>query len=364
MWDALRAAFLRVPGATAADGAADGGGGAGADGATPDQGLPEGTPYRREIYRLLGDLQAYHAFQARLRRPARLRPALGGDPALGDYVLTRLDPPPGAPPAENGGGNTVLLLNSRVRLNTGGTSLPVLRMLSQILDEAGPKLVLSVGFGGGVTADDRAGDVIVTSKARYRLRGELRGYAGNGQTFGGRWAPEATWFDALNFEPLAEPALIAPTVHHAEAPAPPPALAPLLAIDRRPVLTAPLLYDHGFALGAPTVGSANYLGRDGCAADMDAAPVAQACDEHPQKPPCGFVVGILLPLLATLEEDHDSALRKAWMYHFATTFAERVAQNAAGVVHAICRQPLDAGPVQTPLPLPPSGVEYTGQWLW
>src|SRR5918995_4686231 len=68
MWDALRAAFLGLPVPTAATGTGDGGEGGGGD--TPAQGLPEGTPYRREIFCLLRDLPADDAFQARRRRPA------------------------------------------------------------------------------------------------------------------------------------------------------------------------------------------------------------------------------------------------------------------------------------------------------
>jgi nucleoside phosphorylase len=279
-------------------------------------------PYERGFNRVLGDLSAYNLVQVWRDRGARLRPAR--DPRFGRYVMRKV------------GGRDVCLFDSDVRLNTGGPSLPVRRMLDQLLDEAQPRrCVVSVGFGGGVNASQRAGDVVIATSARYRLAADLAGFEQNDEVFGGRWQPPGAWFDRIAFGRVADPQVVAPSPNYRQrALDRPAALAPLLSIDARPVATAPLLTEDGFFLGAPGQSDINYLGKTASATDMDAAPVAAACDRGGVN--CAFVVGLVVPLLMRYDYDYRARLRRAWADHYFTTFAQPAAENAARTVYAMC----------------------------
>jgi nucleoside phosphorylase len=209
-------------------------------------------------------------------------------------------------------------------------------MLDQILGEAQPRrCVVSVGFGGGVNASQRAGDVVVTTSARYRLGGDLAGFDQNDELFGGRWQPPNDWFTGTTFQKTSEPLVVAPSPNYKQrALAQQAAFAPLLSLETRPVVTAPLLTEDGFFLSAPGKSSPDYLGKTACATDMDAAPVAAACDRAGLN--CAFVVALTVPLLMRYAYDYRARLRRAWADHYFATFAERAAQNAARTVRAIC----------------------------
>jgi len=283
------------------------------------------TEYSRDFSRILADLAAYELWQAKAGRSAAVRPQLrrggSGGRCFGSYVL------------ETVGKNVVCLFDSNVCLNTGGPNTPVDRMLEQMLRDARPRLVLSIGFGGGVTADDRVGDIVVTSRALYRLRGDLESFARNGRSYGGCWQPEPEWFGRMTFKPLAEPTLAAPTPgYNVTRVTPPEKVRPLIAIDPRPVITAPLLTSTGFDVGAPT--GEDFLGRVGCATEMDGAPVAVAADAAGID--CGFVVGIVVPLLQRYKHDFEQGFLLGWRDYFVATYAAAAARNVVEVVHRIC----------------------------
>src|SRR5262249_15380739 len=86
---------------------------------------------------------------------------------------------------------TVICFKSELHLNqdgirsqtTPGTStLPVKDLFNQIIDEAQPDVILRVGTGGGVFAEQDLGDVVVTRAAKFRLQDELKNEPFNGKT--------------------------------------------------------------------------------------------------------------------------------------------------------------------------------------
>src|SRR5205814_9460947 len=77
------------------------------------------------------------------------------------------------------GAQRVLCMKSELHLNTDGISdktkhgfatLPVKDLFAQIIDEAKPSLVLTIGTSGGVYPEWGLGDVAVTRAAKFRLQ--------------------------------------------------------------------------------------------------------------------------------------------------------------------------------------------------
>lgn len=276
-------------------------------------------PYERSYDRVLAELRAYRMFQERRDAPYTLHPRLEGH--FGRYLTTDM------------GGRRICLFRSDLRINTDGPTMPVLRMIRQILGEARPRLVLSVGLGGGTGEVDQVGDIVITPRARYHLRGDLEGFVQNGRTFGGIWTPDRDVLNEITLDPLQEPALLAPTPHYDLPPAPlqPMPHTPQIRVTDRPVLTSPLLTGHGFTLSTP-------VGRDslsglGAAVEMDAAPVAAICGDRIA---CGFVVGLTAPAVRVFSNDYDQSLRRAWAEVFLRSFATAAAEHCSRVVRAIC----------------------------
>ncbi|MGH3823647.1 MAG: hypothetical protein ACRDRA_12590 [Pseudonocardiaceae bacterium] len=236
---------------------------------------------------------------------------------------------------------TVSVFRSDRRLNTDGPAMPVLDMLAQILAERRPRLVISVGLGGGVRPEHQVGDVVVTSRARFDLTGELDSYEGNDRTFGTEDAVSEDWFADLRFDELREPALFgsSPAFRMPAAGWPqPPAHRPLIRVDRdHPILTRPALVTNTFN-PAPTRSSPRnpYLGDDAAAVDMDAAAAAKACQDA--NVPFVAVVSLVVPALEVMQDDWDRSLRDAWADVFTREYSTAAAANAAAVVRRICER--------------------------
>jgi hypothetical protein len=211
-----------------------------------------------------------------------------------------------------------------------------LRLLPQIVRETEPNLVLYLGVGAGAHPEHQGGDVAVTNKARFKLRGELEGSPLNDQTFGGVWEPAPGIFQGLAFAELQEPQLLPPSPHYENIPPPqPPKHTPKVRVEALPVITRPLVSDINalFEIPSPNPEDSSYWwGEDGCAVDMDAASVGAVCGE---RLPCAFVIGIVSPAIHRFKYDFESNLRLAWAKHMIREFATQATINAAQVVRRI-----------------------------
>jgi nucleoside phosphorylase len=280
--------------------------------------------YSNRADEFLRDLRAHKLFVEDQDRYWRLHPRLrarAGTPVLGDYISTQI------------GQHRVTVFASDLRLNNDGPTMPAARLLTQLLAEAQPRLVLYVGLGGGMTATHQAGDVAVASRARYNLRGDLEGSVVNNQTYGGAWAAPGPIFDDIRFAPLREPALMPASPHYEQIPNPQPAQhQPIVRLENLPIMTAPRLTEDFFDIPTPDVGEPSYWGDVACAVDMDAAPVAAACGVAV---PCALVVGHATPPIKRLRYDFDGSLRRGWAEHMFNSFAVEAANNAAIVVARI-----------------------------
>lgn len=282
--------------------------------------------YERGADQLLPDLWSYKLVQEQRDRIWLLHPEVSG--RLGRYHAVQVED------------RSVCLFRSELRLNTDGPAMPVFRLVRQLIEEARPALVLTVGLGGGVQPEDQGGDVVLATRARFQMAGELETSPLNGEAFGGLWQPRAEWLDGLAFAPLREPRLVPPSPNYqVPAPLPQPAVhTPRTRLADKPVATCPLVSRHGFRVGTPQ--GAEWLGDTASATDMDAAVVAHTCGRQLR---AGCIVGLAVPALRILTNDFERSLRNAWIDLLTVRFGNAAADNAAQVVHRLCtRADLDA----------------------
>ncbi len=240
---------------------------------------------RNSWYRYARDFDDYLP-QIRARAPARAAKRLAS------YFPTRI------------GERDVLCVKSELHLNQDGVktgdgtaTLPVKRMIRQMIDEVRPSLVISVGTAGATFPPDRKltigglscpphelGDVVITRGAKFRLSQEFKNEDFADAAFRcesfeiptSRLAAAKTLL-AVHAEKLSEPAFGAPTTKYGM-----PALlpgfrnAPTLHIDGRDFPEFhPILTTDFFEFGTST----NGLEHEGCGVEMGDAVFGLAIEE-------------------------------------------------------------------------------------
>ena len=92
------------------------------------------------------------------------------------------------------GSTQVLCVKSELHLNQDGVktgegtaTLPVKDFFQQIITDAQPKIVLTIGTAGSVFEAFELGDVVVTRAAKFLMQDEFRNEPFNGQTYRSDW---------------------------------------------------------------------------------------------------------------------------------------------------------------------------------
>ena len=198
---------------------------------------------------------------------------------------------------------TVICFKSELHLNqdgirsqtTPGTStLPVKDLFNQIIDEAQPDVVLTVGTAGGVFAEQDLGDVVVTRAAKFRLQDEFKNEPFNGKTYKCDWKiPTSHFADATTLmasfkDNIQEPSeFLPPTVSFTKPadgfPKPVRPYNPNIWLDGQVVnhhktmpKFHPILTTDYFEYGT----SINHLEKEGCAVEMGDAVLGLAIEER------------------------------------------------------------------------------------
>jgi nucleoside phosphorylase len=198
---------------------------------------------------------------------------------LGSYLPTRV------------GQTSVLCMKSELHLNQDGiktgdgtATLPVKDLLAQIIEEARPEVVLTIGTAGSVHEDVGLGDVVVTRAAKFRLADEFRNEAFNGKIVKSDWTiPTGSFAKAeglmAGFAPhLEEPPFGPPTTKYEFTgglvkTAPP---SPAIKLDGRDMAEFhPILTTDFFEFGTST----NHLEDEGCGVEMGDAVLGLLCEE-------------------------------------------------------------------------------------
>ncbi len=228
------------------------------------------------------------------------------------------------------GGKKVVLLYSPLSIRTDGATLPIERMVHQVLSEVNPELVLSVGTAAGVDENVGLGSVIVTNAARFLLGNEFSGYSLNGQVFGSTWVVPTVYKKAAEkkMNPLEWPKIVAPSVTYENMPEDlnPSAEPPKIHLVDQPVITAPKRVSTGFFYVALfEIGTTkNNLDVLGCAVDTHDAVVARQCQI--QQINCGFVRALCVPVM-NYKSGKSKAMR-SWVQVFEEECTRMCSLNA------------------------------------
>jgi hypothetical protein len=201
------------------------------------------------------------------------------------------------------GAQRVLCVKSELHLNTDGVSdptrhgfatLPVKDLFAQIIDEAKPSCVLTIGTSGGVYPEWGLGDVAVTRAAKFRLDQEFGGEPFNEQVYTNEWelptehlAKAEELMHAFE-DKLGEPPVGPPTKRYSGAEAldqPQPNVAAIKLDGRDMPKFHPILTTDFFEYGTTT----NRLDQEGAAVEMGDAVLGLLCSELPSPPKWGVV---------------------------------------------------------------------------
>jgi hypothetical protein len=208
----------------------------------------------------------------------------GGAPArtsgrLGSYLPIKV------------GNSTVLCMKSELHLNQDGkkigdgtATLPVKDFFKQIIEEAKPKVFLTIGTAGSVTDEFKLGDVVVTRAARFWLGQEFKNEPWNGKTYRSEWTIPTTQFDqaekmmAAFVAYLSQPPVGVPSPQYPQQPmvAAPMSQNPRIRLDGRDMAAFhPILTTDWFEYGT----TVNRLDRWGAGVEMGDAALGLAIHE-------------------------------------------------------------------------------------
>ncbi|MBV9084845.1 MAG: hypothetical protein JOZ62_19375 [Acidobacteriaceae bacterium] len=237
-------------------------------------------------YRYTRNYAQYHS---------KIRPGAPADKGkrLGTYFVTEIDR------------KTVLCIKSELHLNQdsiqskthpGTATLPVKDFFRQIIGEASPGSVLTVGTSGGTFESHGLGDVVVTRSAKFRLNDEFKNELFNGRQYNSNWKiPDDHVDDALKImqgfsKNLIEPAFAPPTKRYKfkGKPIPPAKNTPQIHFDGRNGIPEfhPILTTDFFEYGT----SANHLDKEGIAVEMGDAVLGLVAEEMGGQAPNWAVV--------------------------------------------------------------------------
>lgn len=248
-----------------------------ADVFTPEKG-------RNSWYRYARDFDSKYRDQIRPAAPAQKAQRLGS------YFPVEI------------GDTSVLCVKSELHMNQDGIStgdgtatLPVKDFFAQMIEEAKPKLVMTVGTSGGVDADQNLGDAVVTRAAHFRCADEFAKEPFNGKTFKSEWDIPTAQLEAGEelmkryADRLVEPGFLPPTVRYGYDGPPlenkPPNVPKILRDGAQMPAFHPVLTTDFFEFGTST----NDLGKQGCAVEMGDAALGLLCSEM-KDPPDWLVV--------------------------------------------------------------------------
>jgi hypothetical protein len=196
------------------------------------------------------------------------------------------------------GGKNVLCMKSELHLNQdsvkkgdGLGTLPVKDFFLQIIAEARPSYIFTIGTAGSVFDDFRLGDVVITRAAKFRLQSELRNEPYNHVTYRSDWAlPTAQLATATELmqdfaSQVVEPPFAPPTTQFPfhEPPITSPPNAPDIKLElggRDMPEFHPILTTDYFEYGT----TVNRLDQEGAAVEMGDAALGLAVSELADPP--------------------------------------------------------------------------------
>jgi len=232
------------------------------------------------------------------------------------------------------GQKKVLCMKSELHLNQDGirtgvgtATLPVKDLFQQIIEEAEPDVVLTIGTSGSVFQHFQLGDVVVTRAAKFRCQDEFRNEKFNGETFKSDWTIPTTHLDAATSlmqtvaPNMAEPPMLPPTInyHYHGAKIHSDANAPDIKLDGRDMPEFhPILTTDYFEYGTST----NHLDAEGAAVEMGDAVLGLAVDGMANPPKWAVVRNMSDPQIngGLPNEGYDMNPQTMWAVGYYTGY--------------------------------------------
>lgn len=199
-------------------------------------------------------------------------------------------------------GQKVMLIKSGMHLAQDGTGLPLRNFVEQIIEEAKPKLFLSIGTAGGVREEDALGCALVTNQAVFYLLEDFKNADFNGRKVQSKWVPAEKFIDTAQKIVVQVPGfdVLAPSPQYPKGAS----IEPDKPDSRIKIVTGePIITTDMFLFGT----TKNELWKRGCIVEMDDAVIGMVCDTC--KVPFGFIRNVSDPLI---NGDLPDKLQSAW----------------------------------------------------
>jgi nucleoside phosphorylase len=194
------------------------------------------------------------------------------------------------------------LARDAITISPGTATLPVRDLWAQIIEEAQPRYIFTIGTSGSVRGDCALGDVVVTRGAKFRLTKRFKNEPFNGQTYTSQWTIPTRYFDKaaelmqrfasdLLEPPVGPPHLGFQPKHFAKAPP----NTPKIHCDDNHDMPEfhPILTTDYFEFGTTT----NNLDKEGAACEMGDAVLGLVASEMETAPKWAVVRNMSDPLI-------------------------------------------------------------------
>ena len=199
-------------------------------------------------------------------------------------------------------GQEVMLIKSEMHLAQDGTGLPLRQFVGQIIEEAEPERILSIGTAGGVRDKDALGSVLINNQAKFYLLKDFKNADFNGKRFQSLWVPPTELMPTAQkiVIQLWGPEVLPPSPQYPEGSK----IKPNAPDSRIKIVTdQPVITTDMFLFGT----TKNELWKEGCIVEMDDAVIGMVCDEN--KVLFGFVRNVSDPVI---NGDLPKKLQDAW----------------------------------------------------
>lgn len=254
---------------------------------------------------------------------------------LGSWFLTEIN------------GKRVVCFKSELHLNQDGVTtgdgtatLPVKDLFLQLIQEAQPEVVLTVGTAGGTYLEHDLGDVVLTRGAKFRLQSEFKNEPYARAAYRSDWNIPMQHFDeALRMMQISKPHLVEPSdirpTHRYPALTSIPVNDPDVKLEGRDYDNFhPILSTDFFEFGT----SKNRLDLEGCGLEMGDAALGLACEGLPNPPAWAVIRNLSDPQINGDLPDGPSRelnLQAAWAVYYYRRYGYWTSVNSALVTWAI-----------------------------
>jgi kumamolisin len=214
------------------------------------------------------------------------------------------------------GTKRVLCFKSSLHLARDGKSIPIMRLVQQVLSETGAGMIITTGTAGGIGASVQLGDAAITTACRFDL---VRMFAS--ESFNGTTVTSPFTLKDASFLKIANSTLISANSGYLKSSPIPPQRTPMIASGSTVFGTQPNACVTTDAFLYDDAQNTYHLQGLGCMVEMDDGVVGLAVQRIASKPPTWLAIRNAsdpqMPAGASSKESNDIYLD----YGFYTSFS-------------------------------------------